>query len=238
MNLSNRLSAEFFGTLFLVFSSCGSGLFAPQFIEGGLGYYGTALITVLTVFLLVTAFINISGAHFNPAVTVAMWVGGRMHKKEVLPYILVQVLGAIVGGFCIYVVAQSIPNFHAEQSGFACNGYGVNSPKNFSLLAGFVTEVLLTGLFLFVIFGSTNTKANKKIAPFIIGITITLVILVGLPVTGTSVNPARSTGTAVFQGTWALKQLWLFWLAPILGAAIAGFFSKKYEAKLTEQVNY
>src|SRR5271157_2644364 len=221
MSLSKRAFAEFIGTFWLVFGGCGSAVLAAAFPGLGIGFAGVALAFGLTVLTMAFAIGHISGCHLNPAVTLGLVVGKRFPASELGAYVVAQVVGAIAAAGVLFVVASGSASFDVH-AGFASNGYGVNSPGGYSLLAGFVAEVVLTAFFLMVIMGSTDSRAPKGFAPIAIGLCLTLIHLVGIPVTNTSVNPARSTGPALFVGGWALQQLWMFWLAPILGAAIAG----------------
>jgi aquaporin Z len=221
MSLSKRAVAEFLGTLWLVFGGCGSAVLAAAFPQVGIGLLGVSLAFGLTVLTMAFAIGHISGCHLNPAVSVGLWVGKRFPASELLPYIVAQVLGGIAGAGILYVIASGKEGF-STAAGFAANGYGAHSPGGYTLLAALVAEVVLTFFFLMVILGSTDKRAPQGFAPIAIGLALTLIHLIGIPVTNLSVNPARSTGPAVFVGGWALSQLWLFWLAPIVGAAIAG----------------
>jgi aquaporin Z len=220
--MKQRLGAEFLGTAWLVFGGCGSAVLAAGFPELGIGFVGVALAFGLTVLTMAYAVGHISGGHFNPAVTVGLWAGGRFPAREILPYGVAQVLGGVAGAFLLSLIASGKASFDLVQSGFAANGYAEHSPGGYSLGAGFVAEVALTFFFLLVILGATDRRAPAGFAPIAIGLALTLIHLVGIPVTNTSVNPARSTAPALFVGGWALAQLWLFWVAPILGAAAAG----------------
>ena len=220
--MTKRLGAEFLGTAWLVFGGCGSAVLAAAFPALGIGFVGVSLAFGLTVLTMAYAVGHISGGHFNPAVTVGLWAGGRFKASEILPYWIAQVLGAVAGAFVLSLIAAGKAGFDLVQSGFAANGYAEHSPGGYSLGAGFAAEVALTFFFLIVILGSTDRRAPAGFAPIAIGLALTLIHLVGIPVTNTSVNPARSTAPALFVGGWALGQLWLFWLAPILGAAAAG----------------
>ena len=220
--MTKKLGAEFLGTAWLVFGGCGSAVLAAAFPELGIGFVGVALAFGLTVLTMAYAVGHISGGHFNPAVTVGLWAGGRFKAADILPYWVAQVLGALAGAFVLSLIATGKAGFDLVQSGFAANGYAEHSPGGYSLGAGFVAEVALTFFFLLVILGSTDRRAPAGFAPIAIGLALTLIHLVGIPVTNTSVNPARSTAPALFVGGWALAQLWLFWLAPIVGAAAAG----------------
>lgn len=221
MALSKKLGAEFIGTFWLVLGGCGSAVLAARFPEIGIGLVGVALAFGLTVLSMAYAVGHISGGHFNPAVTVGLFAGGRTPAGELLPYILAQLAGAIVAALLLYVIASGKPGFDLA-AGFASNGYGEHSPGGYSLIACLVIEVVLTAGFLFVIMGATDSRAPSGFAPIAIGLTLTLIHLISIPVTNTSVNPARSTGPALLVGGWALAQLWLFWLAPILGGIIGG----------------
>jgi len=221
MSLTKRCSAEFLGTLWLVFGGCGSAVIAAAFPNVGIGLLGVALAFGLTVLTMAYAIGHISGCHLNPAVTIGLWTGKRIPASDILPYIVAQVLGAIAGAGLLYVIASGKAGFNVAK-GFAANGYGVNSPGGYTLLACLVAETLLTFMFLMIILGSTDARAPKGLAPLAIGFGLTLIHLISIPVTNTSVNPARSTGPALFVGGWAISQLWLFWLAPIVGAALAG----------------
>ncbi len=221
MRMTQRLAAEFIGTLWLVLGGCGAAVLDAAFPGLGIGFAGVALAFGLTVLTMAYAVGHVSGAHFNPAVTVGLWVGGRFPIRDVVPYILAQVLGGIAGAGILYVVATGQAGFDMA-GGFASNGYGDHSPGHYSMIACAVTEVAMTFGFLFVILGSTHGNAPKGFAPIAIGLCLTLIHLISIPVTNTSVNPARSLGPALFEGGWALQQLWLFWAAPIVGAALAG----------------
>ena len=211
--------AESFGTFWLVLGGCGSAVLAAAFPEVGIGLLGVSLAFGLTVLTMACAIGHISGCHLNPAVSVGLWAGGRFAGSHVLPYIVAQVIGAIVAGGVLYLIASGKAGFDVA-AGFASNGYGVHSPGGYSLLAALVTEVVMTMMFLLVILGATDKRAPQGMAPLAIGFCLTLIHLISIPVTNTSVNPARSTGVAVFVGDWAVAQLWLFWLAPVLGALV------------------
>lgn len=211
--------AEFLGTFWLVLGGCGSAVLAAAFPEVGIGLTGVSLAFGLTVLTMAFAIGHISGCHLNPAVTIGLWAGGRFPAKKIAPYIVAQVLGGIVAGAILLVIASGKAGFDAS-AGFASNGYGEHSPGGYSLLSALVTEVVMTMVFLVVILGSTDARAPKGFAPIAIGLALTLIHLISIPVTNTSVNPARSTGVALFQGSWAIQQLWLFWLAPIVGAML------------------
>ena len=222
MPISKKLAAEFIGTFWLVLGGCGSAVLAAAFPDVGIGLAGVSLAFGLTVLTMAYAIGHISGCHLNPAVTVGLWAGGRHPAKEVLPYIVAQVIGAIVGAFVLYSIASGKAGFDVA-NGFAANGYGEHSIGGYSLAAGFLTEVVMTLMFLLIILGATDRRAPAGFAPIAIGLGLTLIHLISIPVTQTSVNPARSTGPALIVGDWALGQLWLFWVAPILGALIAGY---------------
>jgi aquaporin Z len=221
MTLSKRLLAEFFGTFWLVLGGCGSAVFSAAFPQVGIGFLGVAFAFGLTVLTMAYAIGHISGCHLNPAVSFGLCAGGRFPAKDLLPYIVVQVIGAIVAAGVLYLIASGKAGFDLA-GGFAANGYGEHSPGGYSLIAGFVAEVVLTLFFLFVIMGATDKRAPQGFAPIAIGLCLTLIHLVDIPITNASVNPARSTGQAIFVGGWALQQLWLFWIAPIIGAVIGG----------------
>ncbi len=225
MNLTQKLTAEFIGTFWLVLGGCGSAVLAAAFPGLGIGFLGVALAFGLTVMTLVYGLGHISGAHFNPAVSFGLWMGGRFPAKELLPYIIAQVLGGIAGAAILYLIASGKTGF--EAGGFAANGYGEHSPGGYSLPAALVTEVVMTMMFLFIILGATDKRAPAGFAGIAIGLGLTLIHLISIPVTNTSVNPARSTSQALFaDGGWAMGQLWLFWVAPIVGALIAGLVYK------------
>jgi aquaporin Z len=215
--------AEFIGTFVLVLGGCGSAVLTAAFPQVGIGILGVALAFGLTVLTMAYTIGHISGGHMNPAVSIGLWAGKRFPVSGLLPYIVAQVLGAVVGAGVLYLIATGQPNFNIQQAGFAANGYGENSPGGYSLIAGLITEVVLTFIFLTIILGATDKRAPQGFAPIAIGLGLTLVHLVGIPVTNMSVNPARSTGPAIFLGGAALTQLWLFWVAPILGALLAGW---------------
>lgn len=216
-----KYGAEFIGTFWLVLGGCGSAVLAAAFPNVGIGLLGVALAFGLTVLTMAFAIGHISGCHLNPAVSIGLYVGGRFEAKELIPYIIAQVLGGIVAGGVLYIIASGKVGFETA-TGFASNGYGAHSPGGYSLFAALVTEVVMTFMFLIIILGATDKRAPKGFAPIAIGLGLTLIHLISIPVTNTSVNPARSTGVAVFVGDWAISQLWLFWLAPIIGAALAG----------------
>ena len=219
--MMRKLTAEFIGTAWLVLGGCGSAVLAAAFPQLGIGFAGVALAFGLTVLTMAYAIGHVSGCHLNPAVSVGLMVGGRFPAKDLLPYVAAQVLGGIAGAGILYVIASGASGFDPG-AGFASNGYGEHSPGGYSFTAALVCEVVMTFGFLFVILGSTHGNAPKGFAPIAIGLCLTLIHLISIPVTNTSVNPARSTGVAIFQGSWAIGQLWLFWLAPIVGAALAG----------------
>jgi len=221
MSMGKRFTAELFGTFWLVFGGCGSAVLAAAFPDLGIGFAGVALAFGLTVVTMAYAVGHISGGHFNPAVTVGLCAGGRFPAKDVLPYIVAQVIGGIAAGAVLYVIASGKAGFDAS-AGFASNGYGDHSPGGYSLHAAIVAELVLTAFFLIVIHGSTDKRAPSGFGPLAIGLALTLIHLISIPVTNTSVNPARSTGVALFQGSWALQQLWVFWLIPLIGGAIGG----------------
>jgi aquaporin Z len=219
--MSKRLGAEFLGTFWLVFGGCGAAVLAAGIPDVGIGYLGVAIAFGLTVLTLVYAVGHISGGHFNPAVSLGLLAGGRFDLRDLLPYIVVQVIAAIAAGGVLYVVASGQPGFDAS-AGFASNGFGEHSPGGYSLLSAAIIEVLLTAFFVLAIMGATDRRAPAGFAPIAIGLTLTLIHLISIPVTNTSVNPARSTGVALFAGGWAIEQLWLFWLAPLVGGLIGG----------------
>ena len=227
--MKNKFLAEFFGTFWLVFGGCGSAVLAAKFLatEGttpinlGIGLVGVSLAFGLTVLTMAFAIGHISGCHLNPAVSVGLCVGGRFKGSELLPYVAAQVLGAVAGAWILSIIAGGQAGF-TTADGFAANGYAEHSPGKYSMLSGFVAEVVLTFFFLLIILGATDSRAPQGFAPIAIGLGLTLIHLIGIPVTNLSVNPARSTGPALFVGGWALQQLWLFWVAPLIGAALAG----------------
>ena len=219
-----KLVAEFIGTFWLVLGGCGSAVLAAGFPELGIGFAGVSLAFGLTVLTMVYAVGHISGAHFNPAVSFGLWAGGRFDKKDLLPYIGAQVLGGIAGAAILYFIATGQEGF--ELGGFAANGFGEHSPGGYGMYAALLTEVVMTFMFLIIILGATHSKAPKGFAGLAIGLALTLIHLISIPVTNTSVNPARSTSQAMFVGDWAMDQLWLFWVAPIVGAVLAGLVYK------------
>jgi len=236
MSLSKRAIAECFGTFWLVFGGCGSAVLAAAFPQLGIGFYGVALAFGLTLLTMAYAIGHISGCHLNPAVSVGLVAGKRFPASELLPYVIAQVIGGIAGAGVLYVIASGKAGF-ALSGGFASNGYGAHSPGGYSLLSCCVAEVVLTFFFLFIIMGATDRRAPAGFAPIAIGFGLTLIHLIGIPVTNLSVNPARSTGPAIFVGGWAISQLWLFWVAPIIGGAMAGaFYAGIFESGTAEKV--
>ncbi len=221
MSLGNRLMAEFVGTFWLVLGGCGSAVLAAAFPDLGIGFVGVALAFGLTVLTMAYAIGHISGCHLNPAVSVGLAAGNRFPSGEVLPYVGAQVLGAVVGAGVLYLIASGKAGF-STAGGFASNGFGEHSPGAYGFVSAFVCEVVMTAMFLFIIMGSTDRRAPAGFAPIAIGLGLTLIHLISIPVTNTSVNPARSTGPALFVGGWALAQLWMFWVAPLLGGALGG----------------
>ena len=219
--MMRKCSAEFIGTFWLVLGGCGSAVLAAAFPNVGIGLLGVALAFGLTVLTMAYAIGHISGCHLNPAVSIGLWAGGRFPAKDLVPYVVAQVLGGLLAGAVLLVIASGKAGFDVT-AGFAANGYGAHSPGGYSLLAGLVAEVVMTLAFLFIILGATDVRAPQGFAPIAIGLGLTLIHLISIPVTNTSVNPARSTGVAVYVGGWALSQLWLFWVAPILGAGLGG----------------
>lgn len=214
-----RYGAEFLGTFWLVLGGCGSAVLAAAFPEVGIGLHGVSLAFGLTVLTMAFAIGHISGCHLNPAVSIGLWAGGRFPANQLLPYIVAQVLGGIVAGGVLYLIASGAAGFDVSK-GFASNGYGAHSPGGYSMMAALLTEVVMTMFFLIIIMGATDKRAPAGFAPIAIGLALTLIHLISIPVTNTSVNPARSTGVALFVGDWAVAQLWLFWLAPIVGAVL------------------
>ncbi|QQS42912.1 MAG: aquaporin Z [Acidobacteriota bacterium] len=220
-----KYAAELVGTFWLVLGGCGSAVLAAAFPELGIGLLGVSLAFGLTVLTMAYAIGHISGCHLNPAVSVGLWAGGRFETKELAPYIVAQVVGAVIAGGVLYLIATGKAGFDVVASGFASNGFGEHSPGGYSMTAALVSEIVMTAIFLVVILGATDKKAYAGGAPVAIGLCLTLIHLISIPVTNTSVNPARSTGVAVYVGGWAIAQLWLFWVAPILGAVIgAGIY--------------
>ncbi|TVL36286.1 aquaporin Z [Shewanella algae] len=228
MKMTQKMLAEFLGTLWLVLGGCGSAVLAVAFPELGIGFVGVALAFGLTVLTMAFAIGHISGCHLNPAVSFGLWAGGRFPAAELLPYIVSQVAGAIVGAAILYVIASGQDGFSLS-AGFASNGFGEHSPVGYSLTAVLVCELVMTLFFLLIILGATDKRAPAGFAPIAIGLGLTLIHLISIPVSNTSVNPARSTGPALFVGDWALSQLWLFWVAPIAGAIIAGLIYRAFE---------
>ncbi|MCA6220092.1 aquaporin Z [Photorhabdus antumapuensis] len=217
-----KLAAELLGTFVLVFGGCGSVVFSAAFPELGIGFVGVSLAFGLTVLTMIYAVGHISGGHFNPAVTIGLWAGGRFRAVEVIPYIISQVIGGILAAAVLYVIASGQAGFDATTSGFASNGFGEHSPGGFSLQSAIVAEIVLTAIFLIVIIGVTDRRAPAGFAPLAIGLALVLINLISIPITNTSVNPARSTAVAIFQNTWALEQLWFFWVMPIIGGIVGG----------------
>ncbi|GJL84092.1 MAG: aquaporin Z [marine bacterium B5-7] len=230
MGLSKKLAAEFIGTFWLVLGGCGSAVLAAAFPDVGIGLLGVALAFGLTVLTMAFAIGHISGCHLNPAVSFGLWSGGRLPTAELIPYIIAQVIGGLAGAAVLYVIASGQAGFDVT-AGFASNGYGEHSPGGYSLTAALVTEIVMTFMFLVIILGATDKRAPQGFAPIAIGLGLTLIHLISIPVTNTSVNPARSTGVALFQGDWAISQLWLFWLAPIVGAILAGIVYRWFEGE-------
>ena len=230
MTLSKKMTAEFMGTFWLVLGGCGSAVLAAGFPEVGIGLLGVSLAFGLTVLTMAFAIGHISGCHLNPAVSLGLWASGRFSKKELAPYIGAQVIGGLAGAAVLYLIASGQAGFDATASGFASNGFGEHSPGGYGLVAALVTEVVMTFMFLMIILGATDSRAPKGFGPVAIGLGLTLIHLISIPITNTSVNPARSTGVAIFQGGWALSQLWLFWVAPIVGALFAGVVYRWFEA--------
>ncbi|PQJ46504.1 aquaporin Z [Vibrio campbellii] len=222
----NKYMAEVFGTFWLVLGGCGSAVLAAGFPDVGIGLLGVSLAFGLTVLTMAFAIGHISGCHLNPAVTIGLWAGGRFDTKDVVPYIIAQVIGGVIAGGVLYVIATGQAGFDVVGSGFAANGYGTHSPGQYSMVAALVTEVVMTMMFLIVIMGATDKRAPQGFAPIAIGLCLTLIHLISIPVTNTSVNPARSTGVAVFVGDWAVSQLWLFWVAPIVGGILGALIYK------------
>lgn len=214
-----QYGAEFFGTFWLVLGGCGSAVLSAAFPNVGIGLLGVALAFGLTVLTMAYAIGHISGCHLNPAVSIGLWAGGRFSASKLVPYIVAQVLGAVVAGGVLYLIASGKTGFDVS-AGFASNGYGAHSPGHYSLLAALVSEIVMTMMFLLIILGATDKRAPQGFAPLAIGLGLTLIHLISIPVTNTSVNPARSTGVALFVGDWAIAQLWLFWVAPIVGALL------------------
>jgi aquaporin Z len=237
-NLTQKVSAEFLGTLWLVLGGCGSAVLAAAFPQVGIGLLGVALAFGLSVLTMAFAVGHVSGGHFNPAVTIGLFAARRIPAKDIAPYIVAQLAGAIAGAAILYLIASGKAGF-STSAGFASNGYDANSPGGYTLVSALVTEVVMTFFFLIVILGSTDDRAPKGLAPIAIGLALTLIHLVSIPVTNTSVNPARSTGPALFVGGWAIRQLWLFWVAPLVGAAIAGALHHflMAEGEVSDEIN-
>jgi aquaporin Z len=230
MNMTQKMLAEFLGTLWLVLGGCGSAVLAAAFPELGIGFVGVALAFGLTVLTMAFAIGHISGCHLNPAVSFGLWAGGRFPASELLPYIASQVAGAIAGAGILYLIASGQDGFSLA-GGFASNGFGEHSPGGYSLTAVLTSEIVMTAFFLIIILGATDKRAPAGFAPIAIGLGLTLIHLISIPVSNTSVNPARSTGPALFVGDWAISQLWVFWVAPIAGAIIAGFIYRMFDDK-------
>lgn len=230
--MKRKLVAEFIGTLWLVLGGCGSAVLAAAIPDLGIGFMGVALAFGLTVVTMAYAIGHVSGCHLNPAVSIGLWIGGRFGSKDVIPYILAQVLGGIAGAGLLYTIVTG--TLGGEIGDFAANGFGDHSPRGFSMQSALITEMVMTFMFLFIILGATHAKAPKGFGGLAIGLGLTLIHLISIPVTNTSVNPARSTSQALFVGDWAMDQLWLFWLAPIAGAVIAGLVYKSLSSKHKE----
>lgn len=230
MNITQKMTAEFIGTLWLVLGGCGSAVLAAAFPELGIGFLGVAFAFGLTVLTMAYAVGHISGCHLNPAVSIGLWAGGRFPANELLPYIIAQVAGGIAGAGILFIIASGNADFSLAD-GFASNGYGEHSPGGYNLTSALVIEVVMSVFFLFIILGATDKRAPQGFAPIAIGLGLTLIHLISIPVTNTSVNPARSTGPALFVGDWATSQLWLFWVAPIAGAILAGMIYKFFDTK-------
>jgi aquaporin Z len=235
MNMSRRAAAEAVGTFWLVFGGCGAAVLAAAFPEVGIGLLGVSLAFGLTVLTMAYALGHISGCHLNPAVTVGLWAGGRFPTGEIVPYVVAQLAGAVLAAALLYLIASGSPSFDPN-GGFAANGYGDHSPGGYSLTAGLLIEVVLTFGFLIIILNATDPRAPSGFAPLAIGLGLTLIHLISIPVTNTSVNPARSTGVAFFAGGWALSQLWLFWVAPLAGALLAGPVYRWFARSLPDKV--
>ncbi|EGQ7798072.1 TPA: aquaporin Z [Vibrio parahaemolyticus] len=227
----NKYLAEAFGTFWLVLGGCGSAVLAAGFPDVGIGLLGVALAFGLTVLTMAFAIGHISGCHLNPAVTVGLWAGGRFDTKDVAPYIIAQLIGGLIAGGILYVIATGQAGFDVVGSGFAANGYGEHSPGQYSMLAALVSEIVMTMMFLIVIMGATDKRAPQGFAPIAIGLCLTLIHLISIPVTNTSVNPARSTAVAMYVGDWAVSQLWLFWVAPIVGGVLGAVIYKNLLGK-------
>ncbi|MFV0597865.1 aquaporin Z [Shewanella sp.] len=229
MNMSQKMTAEFLGTLWLVLGGCGSAVLAAAFPEVGIGLLGVSLAFGLTVLTMAFAIGHISGCHLNPAVSFGLWAGGRFPASELLPYIIAQVAGGIVGAGVLYAIASGQEGFSLA-AGFASNGFGEHSPGGYSMMSVLICEIVMTLFFLLVILGATDERAPQGFAPIAIGLCLTLIHLISIPVSNTSVNPARSTGPALFVGDWAVSQLWIFWVAPIVGAILAGVIYRYFNA--------
>jgi aquaporin Z len=240
MDLTRRFLAELIGTFWLVLGGCGSAVLAAGFPKMGIGFAGVALAFGLTVLTMAYAIGHISGAHLNPAVTIGLFASGRFSAKDIVPYIIAQLVGAIIAAFVLWQIASGKPGFDLVESGFAANGYAEHSPGGYSLYAALICELVMTFMFLIIILGSTDYRAPAHFAPIAIGLGLTLIHLISIPVTNTSVNPARSTSQALFVGGWAIQQLWLFWIAPIVGAILAGFVyrfvGRETELRVREQL--
>ena len=230
MNMSQKMTAEFIGTLWLVLGGCGSAVLAAAFPEVGIGLLGVSLAFGLTVLTMAYAIGHVSGCHLNPAVSFGLWAGGRFPASELAPYILAQVAGGITGAGILYLIASGQDGFSLA-NGFASNGFAEHSPGGYSMLSVLVCEIVMTLFFLVIILGATDERAPKGFAPIAIGLGLTLIHLISIPVSNTSVNPARSTGPALFVGDWAVSQLWLFWVAPIVGAILAGLLYRVFKPK-------
>lgn len=230
MTLTKKMGAEFIGTFWLVLGGCGSAVLAAAFPDVGIGLLGVSLAFGLTILTMAFAIGHISGCHLNPAVSIGLWSSGRFSASELGPYIVAQVAGGLAGAAVLYVIASGQAGFDVT-AGFASNGFAEHSPGGYSMTAALVTEIVMTFMFLIIILGATDKRAPQGFAPIAIGLGLTLIHLISIPVTNTSVNPARSTGVAIFQGDWAISQLWLFWLAPIVGAIIAGIVYRWFEAE-------
>lgn len=229
MNMSQKMAAEFIGTLWLVLGGCGSAVLAAAFPEVGIGLLGVSLAFGLTVLTMAFAIGHISGCHLNPAVSFGLWAGGRFPAAELLPYIIAQVAGGVAGAGILYLIASGQEGFSLA-GGFASNGFAEHSPGGYSMLSVMICEIVMTLFFLIIILGATDERAPKGFAPIAIGLGLTLIHLISIPVSNTSVNPARSTGPALFVGDWAVSQLWLFWVAPIVGAILAGFIYRYFNS--------
>ncbi len=234
MNITRKLGAEFIGTFWLVLGGCGSAVLAAAFPDVGIGLMGVSLAFGLTVLTMAYAIGHISGCHLNPAVSIGLWMGGRFSAKELGPYIGAQVAGGIAGAGILYIIASGQAGFDLS-GGFASNGYGEHSPGGYNLVSALTTEIVMTFMFLIIILGATDVRAPQGFAPLAIGLGLTLIHLISIPVTNTSVNPARSTAVAIYTGDWALAQLWLFWVAPIIGAILAGLVYKWLEQEDIEE---